>query len=120
MELKHFQFSEFDCPYVAGSGQKYMDREFVSMLDYARDVSGLQFRIRKGYMSAQYAEKKNEPTSSSHRIGRAAEIVCNHSGKRYKIVASLLEAGFVRIGIGRDYVYVDNDDQKQYMIFLAS
>lgn len=120
MILKHFQFNEFDCPSNVGSGEKYMDREFLSMLDYARDVSGLQFKIRKGYITAKYGEKCGEPTSSSHRIGRAAEIECSHSGKRYKVVAGLLEAGFVRIGIGRDYIYVDNDDQKPHMIFLAS
>lgn len=120
MILKYFDFSEFDCPRSEGSGSKYMDREFVSMLDYARDVSRLQFNIRKGYISADYAERIGEPTVSSHRIGRAAEIECTHSGKRYKIIASLLEAGFVRIGINKDYVYVDNDDQKPYMIFFIS
>jgi hypothetical protein len=69
-------------------------------------------------MSADYANRKNEPTISSHRIGRAAVIECSHSGKRYKIVASLLEAGFIRIGINSKYIYVDNDDQKPHMITI--
>jgi len=120
MYLKHFDYEEFDCPMYAGSGHKYMDREFLSMLDYARDISKLQFKIKKGYISANYAKKTGEPTVSSHKIGRAAEIECKHSGKRYRIVASLLEAGFVRIGINSNYIYVDNDDQKTEMIAIFS
>lgn len=118
MHLEHFDYSEFDCPTVVGSGKKYMDREFLAMLDYARDVCRLKFKILKGYMSADYANRKNEPTISSHRIGRAAVIECFHSGKRYKIIASLLEAGFIRIGINSKYIYVDNDDQKPHMITI--
>jgi hypothetical protein len=120
MQLQHFDYSEFDCPAVSGSGKKYMDREFLSMLDYSRGVCKLKFKILKGYLSAGYASSKNESTVSSHRIGRAAVIDCSHSGKRYKIVASLLEAGFVRIGINSKYIYVDNDDQKPHMITIFS
>lgn len=120
MELKYFSFEEFDSPDSPGSGEKYMDREFLEMLDYARGISKLQFKINSGYRTASRNRAVNGVSTSSHLIGRAADIHCTHSGKRYRIVASLLEAGFTRIGIARTFIHVDNDDQKPDSIWLYS
>lgn len=118
MEYKYFKFSEFDSPDRPGSGERYMDREFLDMLDYARDVAKLKFVITSGYRTPTHNRKVGGVSNSSHLIGRAADIKCSHVGKRYKIVASLLEAGFVRIGIARTFIHVDNDDLKPPAIWL--
>jgi hypothetical protein len=34
---------------MPGSGYKYMDREFIEMLDEARDIAGIRFKILSGY-----------------------------------------------------------------------
>lgn len=110
MELKYFSFSEFDSPDIPGSGEKYMDREFLEMLDEARDICKLQFKINSGYRSKKKNLDAGGVSTSSHLVGRAADIACTNSNKRYKIVAALLEAGFTRIGIARTFIHVDNDD----------
>ena len=118
-ELKHFEYEEFDCKWCGkpSTGFKYMDRHFLQMLDEARDLAELQFKILKGVVCYSCRHKINELENSAHLIGRAAVIQCKHSYKRYKIIASLLEAGFTRIGIHRNYLYVDNDDMRADSIF---
>lgn len=112
MEMRYFKFSEFDSPDSPGSGEKYMDREFLEMLDEARHLAGIQFRITSGYRSKKHNQKVGGVSVSSHLIGRAADIWCQHSGKRWQIVSACMEAGFSRIGIAKDFIHVDNDDQK--------
>lgn len=120
MHLKHFLIEEFDSPDQPGSGARYMDREFLQMIDAAADLCKLQFVIVAGYRSAYEGKRHSEPSNSSHRIGRAAIIKCLHYNKRYQMITSLLEVGFTRIGISvdRKTIYVDNDYQKPDSIFL--
>jgi hypothetical protein len=89
-----------------------MDREFLMMLDQARHLCKLKFKIIKGYVSPDGQVRKNELNNSSHLIGRACEILCQHNYKRYRIITSLLEVGFTRIAFADDRIYVDNDDLK--------
>lgn len=110
MELKYFTFEEFDSPDLPGSGEKYMDREFLQMLDEARGLCGLQFKITSGYRSKNHNLKVGGVSSSSHLVGRACDLVCTNTNKRYKIIAALLEAGFTRIGVAKTFIHVDNDD----------
>ena len=35
--MKYFKYSEFDSPDVIGSGKKYMNKEFLEMLDLCRE-----------------------------------------------------------------------------------
>ena len=49
MELRYFQYDEFDSPDMPGSGYGYMDREFLQCLDEARDIAGVKFKILSGY-----------------------------------------------------------------------
>lgn len=118
-ELKHFEYEEFDCKWCGkhSTGFKNMDRHFLQMLDEARDLSELKFKILKGFVCYGCRGKINELENSAHLIGRAAVIQCKHSYKRYRIIAALLEAGFTRIGIHRNYLYVDNDDMRADSIF---
>ena len=118
-ELRNFKYEDFDCKWCGKSstGFKYMDRHFLQMLDDAKDLSELKFDIVKAVVCYGCRNKINEMENSAHLIGRAVVIKCKHSYKRYRIVASLLEAGFTRIGIHRKYIYVDNDDMRSDSIF---
>lgn len=121
MDYKYFTFDEFDSPDKIGSGYKYMDREFIEMLDEARDIAKLEFKILSGYRT-KYANTNiwSASTTSSHLIGRAAHIRCLNSKFRLRIVEALSMVGFRRIGIHRDYIHVDNDDLKPPSIWLIS
>jgi len=120
MELKYFTFEEFDSPDYPGSGEKFMDREFLDCLDEARDIAGVQFKINSGYRTPQHNRKVGGGTASSHLIGRAADIHCTHTGKRLKIIEALSMVGFRRFGIANTFIHVDNDDQKKPAIWLYS
>ena len=119
-EFRFFNYEEFDCEGVPGSGYRYMDREFLSMLDEARRLSGLKFKILSGYRNKITNEKLGGVSTNSHRIGRACHIFCQDKTKRYKIVSCLLEAGFVRIGLSSKYIHCDNDAQKPPCIWLIN
>ena len=120
MQYKHFLLSEFDSPDLPGSGAKYMNREFLDMLDYAADICKLQFIIMDGYRTNKQNTRLSGASNNSHLIGRAVVLQCKNANKRYKMIAALLESGFTRIGIGKDQktIYCDNDDHKPDMIWL--
>ena len=118
MEFKHFTFDEFDSPDYPGSGEKFMDREFLECLDEATDIAGIQFKINSGCRTPQHNRKVGGGTASSHLIGRAEDIHCTHTNKRLKIIEALSMVGFQRFGICKTFIHVDNDDQKPNAIWL--
>jgi zinc D-Ala-D-Ala carboxypeptidase len=116
MQLKHFTLSEFDSPDAPGSGSN-MKEEFLTKLDKAREIAGIPFRINSGFRTKNHnisLQKKGyrAVTNSPHLGGWAADIHCNDSVNRFKIVNALLEAGFTRIGIAGTFVHCDCDPTK--------
>ena len=93
---------------------------FLDCLDEARDIAGVQFKINSGYRTPAHNKKVGGLTTSSHLIGRAADIHCTHTGKRLKIIEALSMVGFQRFGIAKTFIHVDNDDQKKQAIWLYS
>ena len=118
MELRHFTLEEFDSPDYPGSGEIYMDREFIDCLDEAGDIAGVQFKINSGSRTPTHNRKVGGLTTSSHLIGRAADIHCTNTNKRLKIIEALSMVGFQRFGIAKTFIHVDNDDQKKQAIWL--
>jgi len=109
--MRNFKTSEFDSPDEIGSGN-LMDKKFLEMLDNARNTAGVSFRITSGYRSESHNKKVGGVPQSSHRIGKACDIACTSSRHRFKIVNALIEAGFNRIGIAKNFIHVDNDENK--------
>lgn len=115
MKFNYFTYDEFDSPLQEGSGQ-LVSNELISMLDHARDLAGVEFKITSGYRIEAdiYRLKKagyKVSSKSSHLKGLAADIACNNS-TRYNILESLLKVGFNRIGIGSTFIHVDIDPDK--------
>jgi zinc D-Ala-D-Ala carboxypeptidase len=116
MQLKYFKLSEFDSPDAPGSGSN-MKEEFLVKLDKAREIAGVAFRINSGFRTQAHnisLKKKGYKavSNSPHLGGWAADIHCNDSVNRLKIVQALLEVGFVRIGIAGTFIHVDCDPTK--------
>jgi hypothetical protein len=114
--MKWFNYSEFDSPDEPGSGH-YMDQEFLDMLDDARTVAGIPFVITSGYRTQDYHDELTRrgyktAQNSAHLKGCAADIAATTSRDRFLIITALLEVGFDRIGIGEDFIHVDNDWEK--------
>jgi uncharacterized protein YcbK (DUF882 family) len=115
-QLKHFKLSEFDSPDAPGSGAN-MDKEFLFMIDKARSIAGVPFKINSGYRTKAHHEKLGKQgypiaKNSAHLAGYAADIHCTDSAKRFRIIDALIEAGFNRLGIAKTFIHVDNDPGK--------
>ena len=56
MTLRYFKLSEFDSPDEPGSGAK-MQPETLQMLDAARHIAGVPFKITSGYRTKEHNRK---------------------------------------------------------------
>jgi uncharacterized protein YcbK (DUF882 family) len=109
--MKYFKHSEFDSPDDPGSGLK-MDEKLLRMLDEARDIAKIPFKINSGYRTYQHNKKVRGKITSSHLKGLAVDISCTEPRQRSIILNSLIEVGFNRIGIGKSFIHVDIDKDK--------
>jgi uncharacterized protein YcbK (DUF882 family) len=117
MGYKYFKLSEFDSPDEPGSGEKFMSKNFVELLDNARGHADTPFKITSGYRTLQHhksLEDKGYHTSitSAHLKGLAADIEVLDSSKRWNVINSLIKFGVSRIGIGKTFIHVDVDKSK--------
>ena len=114
--MLNFESYEFDSPDQIGSGDK-MDATFLQMLDDARGIAGIPFKITSGYRTKEhnieiYKRLGKKPIDSAHLKGKAADISCSSSRERWIIITALQDAGFNRIGIANNFIHVDSDENK--------
>lgn len=109
--MKYFQIEEFESPDLKGSGIN-MDKHFLSLLDNARHIAGISFKITSGYRTKEHNEKVGGVPNSSHTKGHAADIAATSGSERWIIIDSLIKAGFNRIGVANTFIHVDNDPDK--------
>lgn len=87
-----------------------MQQDFLDLLDDIREYLGHPLLLSSAYRSKAYDLSKGRSGNSAHTRGRAVDIVCNSSATRYKIVRAALLYGVCRIGIGKNFVHIDNDE----------
>jgi len=112
--MKWFNYSEFDSPDEPGSGFN-MSRDFLKMLDACRELSGIPFVVTSGFRTKahqEYLTSRGYATSktSAHMMGMAADIRCENSADRYRILTAALAVGFNRVGIAHSFIHLDNAD----------
>lgn len=107
-EYKYFDYSEFDSPDLPGSGVQ-MEPRFLELLDKARDIAGVPFRINSGFRTLEHNQKVGGSQKSSHMRGWAVDISARNSEKRFIILNALIKVGFNRIGIAKTFIHVDCD-----------
>jgi len=112
MDLEYFSFYEFDSPDLPGSGKRFMDLEFMSLIDDERGIAGIPFRITSGYRTPSHNAIVGGVEDSSHTRGLAADIYTPDGRHRWLIVDALIKVGFNRIGIADSFIHVDNDPEK--------
>lgn len=81
--------------------------ELVALLDKARDIAGVPFSITSGLRTPSQNASAGGVENSAHLLGKAVDIHCPSSVNRLKMVKALLEVGFKRIGIGKDFIHAD-------------
>lgn len=117
MNLKYFKSEEFDCPTLEGSGE-LMDENFVKTLNSIRHSSGVVMVINSGYRSEEHNESVNGKKSSSHLKGLAADVACDNSIDRVKIIEAAILHKVRRIGIAETFIHLDTDSSKPNAIWL--
>ena len=116
MTYKYFNLQEFASPDEPDSGLQ-MNREFVALLDKARDIVDGQmiFKITSGYRTEHYNDNVIKArVGSSHKKGLAADIAYNGSRERYLLINALMSVGINRLGVSylSNFVHCDVDPVK--------
>ena len=118
MNFKYFKLEEFDCPTMEGSGAEYMCKDFVKTLNSIRHTSGVPMVVTSGYRSAEHNEEVGGTKNSSHLKGVAADIACDNSADRIKIIAAAIAHKVRRIGIAEGFIHLDVDNEKPAALWL--
>lgn len=98
-------------------GMQKINSEFYEMLNCARIISGIPFPISSGCRCKKHNSNVGGVEDSSHLISAtkdcfAVDISCSDDSKRWKIIDSLIRAGFDRIGISKNFIHCDCDPTK--------
>jgi uncharacterized protein YcbK (DUF882 family) len=114
--MNYFSSHEFDSPDLPGSGNLINDN-LVEMLNDAREIFGKPIVINSGYRTKDHNEEVGGKEDSSHLKGLAADISCVNSMDRFKLYDILRAVGFQRIGVGKTFIHVDVDFDKDQDVF---
>jgi hypothetical protein len=105
-ESKYFKSSEFDSRDLPGSGVN-MRPEFMKMLEFAREIAGIEFKINSGYRTISRNRSVGGRPNSAHLLGLAADISAKTEAQFTNILHACILAGFDRIGIMETAIHVD-------------
>lgn len=108
--MSYFQTKEFACK--CGCGRSEMMPTTLSKLVTARHKAGIPFNITSGFRCKAHNEAVGGKSEGAHTSGYAVDIEASVSPSRYLIVKYLIEAGFNRIGIGKNFIHADDDPSK--------
>ena len=88
----------------------------LALLDKARGAANVPFVITSAYRCEAYNTFKGYSPTSSHLDGWAVDIAAVESRDRMRILKALIEVGFHRIGIRKDFIHVDCDLSKTHLV----
>lgn len=116
-EFKYFSPDEFQfCSPACSINQ--LDDKLLSMLDVARELYGFPIVVNSAYRSPEWERIHKRSGTSSHCKGLAVDLSCLVGPMRLRLIESLLDAGFRRIGIAKSFIHVDIDYSKPESIWL--
>ena len=92
--------------------EKNMVEDFLAKLDNARVIADMPFIINSAWRSPEHNKDVGGKPNSSHLKGLAVDIKIENSRQRFIVLQSLIAAGFNRIGIGKTFIHVDGDKDK--------
>lgn len=106
---KYFAESEFNrC--IPSCSMEDMDNDFLLLMDELREKCSFPLVISCAYRSREWDLKKGRSGNSAHTKGKAVDIICNSSSTAFAIVKNAMELGIKRIGIGKNFIHIDNED----------
>lgn len=81
--------------------------ELVKLLDEARHIAGIPFKLNSGYRTKEQNKNAGGVPDSAHLSGLAVDIACTTDSARHKIINALQKVGFNRIGISKSFIHAD-------------
>lgn len=108
--MKYFDESEFTC-----NGEpcfEKMNRDFIDKLDLARSYSDVPFVITSSWRSKEHNKKVGGKPNSAHTRGLAVDLSARNSSDRHNIIRAAIMAKIARIGVGKDFIHLDDDKTK--------
>lgn len=110
MRYKFFTQKEFDCKCGCGAT---VEKELGHKLDFARFVASVPFVITSGMRCLEHNRAIVSSDTSTHVKGLACDIKFTNSREKFRIVKGLMQAGFTRIGINEDKMFIHADLDKE-------
>ncbi|NGZ03326.1 MAG: peptidase M15 [Nitrospira sp. WS238] len=82
--------------------------DLLAVLTELERRMGFELRIDSGYRDPTHNEDVGgvEGSEHTHDPAEAADVFCQRSNTRYKMVRALVEMGVRRIGIGKTFVHI--------------
>ena len=106
----HFKASEFACP---DCGQNHIHIELVQALESVRDIYQKPIVINSGYRCQKHNKEVGGVPNSAHTRGWGSDLRCEGSRNRFELLRAIMLSGkFNRVGIGKDFIHVDLDPDK--------
>ena len=108
--IQHFKTEEFACK--CGCGRVLIESELITILEALRVYLQKPVIITSAYRCPSWNKQVGGVSNSAHVRGLAVDIECKSSHDRFLIVKFLIHHGIERIGIGKDFIHFDLDDEK--------
>lgn len=118
---KNFNLEEFQCPCCGKTPdpESYEFKYFVGKLQDIRDLCKFPLHINSGFRCKKHNKSlPNSSPNSSHLIGLAVDIAITNDFARLMFIRYAIECGIRRVGIGKTYIHVDTDFNKNDSIWL--
>jgi len=75
-----------------------------------------KLKITSGYRCEKHNREVGGSETSSHLKGLAVDIGIDRSRLRYRVIGAAIRLGFHRIGIGKNFLHLDIDRQKDMRV----
>lgn len=85
-----------------------MDEDFLRKLDKLRELCGFPLTLTCAYRSVEHDKSRGRSGTSFHCAGRAVDIYCTQSDKRFSIILHAPMVGLNGIGVAGTFVHVDD------------
>lgn len=114
-DIKHFRPQEFTCKCRGGCDHPVViSMGLVSKLDKIRELIGKPITITSGTRCERHNRSVGGKARSAHLaksgVSHSADVRCPNSEFRFAFLTAALPM-FNRIGIGKDFIHVDDDPE---------
>lgn len=111
----HFTKKEFDCK--CGCNHGPINLVLVEKLEICRKEFGKPMRINSGIRCLAHNRNIGSRDTSSHIKCLAADVSCTNMEDRHRLLSIFLKY-FRRVGIHKEFIHVDVDNDKVQGVFL--